>query len=83
MPPNNQSLEIVTIVLSVGSITFPILFGFIIWKMMKIFVTRESFDDYKKLADTQRAALVDSNIRIEKKLDLLVEAQMNGRSHAR
>lgn len=42
-----QTLQIVAVLLSVGTIVGPVVFAGVLWRMSKIFVSRDAFDDYK------------------------------------
>ena len=43
----NDELKIVSLILSIGSVVSPVLFGFILWKMSQVFVSKTEFNEYK------------------------------------
>ena len=63
------SIETVTTILSVGTVLVPILFGYILFRMTSYFVTKQQFEDYKILAQTERQFAHESLVRIESKLE--------------
>jgi len=62
-------MEIVTLVLSIGTIVGPVVFGYILFRMTAYFVTKQQFEDYKILAQTERQFAHESLVRIETKLE--------------
>lgn len=68
MADTTSSLNAVVIILSIGSIVCPILFGYIIWKMSQIFVTKDEFQTYKVTMEKENATYnqklenIDNNI---------------------
>ena len=48
----NDELKTISVVLAIGSVLSPILFGFILWKVSQVFVSKTSFEEYK--AQTSR-----------------------------
>jgi hypothetical protein len=75
-----QTVQFIAVVLSIASPIAPILFGFVTWRMTKVFVTKDAFEDYKRLAQTEREAVKDSINRIERNLEWLVQEKRNGGS---
>lgn len=47
----------VLVVLSVGGMFSPVLFGYTLWKMSQVFVSRLEFGEYKKMADERRGEI--------------------------
>ena len=62
--PEAATWSTVLIILSIGAIVSPVIFGFSLWKMSQIFVTRESFNAFRDRANSERK-------EIETKLDRL------------
>ena len=50
-------LTLVSTILAIGSVIAPILFGFTIWKMMSIFITKQSYEEREKIAADERLQL--------------------------
>lgn len=50
-------MQQVTLILSVSSAVMPIIFGFIVWKLTKVFVTKEEFKDFKEHAEHERGEI--------------------------
>ena len=46
--PADHSIELITTILSIGTVVGPIFFGYILWKMNQIFVSKEVFLQYKE-----------------------------------
>jgi hypothetical protein len=46
--------QVVLVIMSVGAVISPILFGYTLWKMSQVFLSKEVFDDFKKVAEAQR-----------------------------
>lgn len=69
----SDTLNAVLVILALGSAVGPMLFGFTIWKMMAVFVTKQQFEDYKKLAQVEREFMKESQGRIERKVDRILE----------
>jgi hypothetical protein len=44
----------VLVIMSSGAVISPILFGYTLWKMSQVFLSKEVFDDFKKEAEIQR-----------------------------
>jgi hypothetical protein len=63
-----NDIHIVTIILSVATTVFPVLFGFLLWKLSRIFISRTEFEDYKKEAETYRGDMKETVTRIETEL---------------
>jgi biopolymer transport protein ExbB/TolQ len=47
----------VTLVLSLAALIGPLVFGFAVWKMSQIFVSKESFEDFKHSSTNERGEL--------------------------
>lgn len=65
-----DTLNIVVVISSVGTLIGPIIFGFVIFKMLAIFVSKQQFEDYKVLAETERTNMKETLCRIERKIDV-------------
>ncbi len=64
-----DALNSVMVILSIGTIVGPIIFGWILVRMTAVFVTKQQFEDYKVLAQTERQFAHESLQRIENKLE--------------
>lgn len=69
--PNIMSM--VTILLSVGTIVTPVIFGFAMWKMTQVFVTKEQFTEYKAQAERERHEMYRQLERIENNITELLQ----------
>jgi len=63
----------VTLILAVGSIVMPILFGFIVYKMSTIFVTKEDWVEWKKSRVEHDHTFKEEIAKMEKKFDKLMD----------
>ena len=52
-----MNLEIVTVILSIGALMMPIVFGGVLWKISKEFVTKDAFIAYQAVSDQQRTEM--------------------------
>jgi hypothetical protein len=46
--------QVVLVIMSTGAVISPILFGYCLWRMSQVFLSKEVFDDFKKMAEAQR-----------------------------
>lgn len=69
--PNIMSM--VTILLSFGTIVTPVIFGFAMWKMTQVFVTKEQFNDYKVQSERERHEMYRQLERIEMNVSELLQ----------
>lgn len=72
MDSNQASVAInaVSLILAVGSVVSPIIFGFVLWKMSQIFVSKQEFNDFKQAVNLKDA---DTKGTMEKINDNMVE----------
>lgn len=54
----SEWIPVVMVVLSVSTIVVPIMFGFTLWKLSSIFVTKEQFMDFKANAEERREEMI-------------------------
>lgn len=47
----NVAIGVVSVILAAGSILSPLIFGFVLWKMSQIFVSKEEFGSFKMAVD--------------------------------
>ncbi len=59
MKPENI-LPIITVILSLASMIGPAAYGFAIWKMQAIFVTKEVFDAFKAQSTKERGEIKET-----------------------
>ena len=50
----DEIMPVVTVILAIASAVIPIVFGFVLWKMQTIFVTKAEFSNYKETAESER-----------------------------
>lgn len=50
----NSTLESVTQILAIGSILSPVIFGFVLWKISQIFVSKTEFSDFKRGIEAEK-----------------------------
>lgn len=55
-------LSLLTLILGVGTAISPVVFGYILWRMSREFVTKEQFEEFKR--DRHEAA-VELNDRLK------------------
>lgn len=49
-----SELHLITTILAIANGVIPVLFGFVLWQLSRVFITRTEFDNYKKTAETDR-----------------------------
>ena len=77
---NQEYMQVVTTVLAVGSVIAPILFGFVLWKMSTVFVSRESFEDFKRTRTQEQLEVREKLGNIENDIrELLQRTASRGR----
>jgi hypothetical protein len=64
-----QDMKVVSIVLSLGSLVFPVLFGFVVWKMSQIFATKVELADHKQAMEELKHRLADNEEKLSRQLD--------------
>lgn len=69
-PTTNESI---TLVLAIAALLGPIVFGFAVWKMSQIFVSKEKFTDYSTVAERDRANMQSQLSQIGNKVDMLLD----------
>lgn len=68
----NVAIGVVSVILAAGSILSPLIFGFVLWKMSQIFVSKQEFGDFKKQIEDKDDDTKDTMDRInENMLELL------------
>lgn len=65
-------MPIVTTVLAIGTVIGPIIFGYVLWRMSKVFVSREQFDDFRKDREKHNESLDRRLGRIEDDIKELI-----------
>lgn len=75
MDQYNQ-LSSVSTILSIGTIIMPIVFGFGMWKMSQIFVTKEDFVDWKSQQLLKETDIKKSIEKLGDKIDRLLEREI-------
>lgn len=53
----NKGIELVTVILSLGSVVVPVLFGYVLWRMSQVFVTKPEFIVFQKSLSDQKMAI--------------------------
>lgn len=61
----SANLNTALTILSIGAIIVPVMAGFFIYKLTQIFITRQQFDDYQKLAESERTAIKERLSMVE------------------
>lgn len=51
---SSRGLELITTILAIGTIIGPIFFGYILWKMNQVFVSKEMFAQYKESIEAEQ-----------------------------
>ena len=44
----------ITVILALGAAVWPVLYGFSIWQFGKVFLSKETFEEYKRVAGNER-----------------------------
>lgn len=68
-----NQLTSVSTILSIGTIIMPIVFGFGMWKMSQIFVSKEDFLDFKSQQLLKENDIKKSIEKLSDKIDRLLE----------
>lgn len=55
----------ITLILAIATVVSPVVFGYALWQMSKIFVSRDSFAEYKLHAESERTEMKDRLTEIE------------------
>ena len=66
-------VPVVTTVLAIGTALGPVMFGFTLWKMSQIFVTKSQFDEYKSQAHEERIEMRNRLLAIENNTSELLQ----------
>jgi len=62
----DEIMPVVTVILSIAALIGPVIFGFVLWKMQAVFVSKETFADYKNRAEEERREMKTALISISK-----------------
>jgi hypothetical protein len=77
-----NELQLISLVLSIGTVVSPVLFGFTLWKMSQYFVNKASFDDHRRQMEVERATIMERVGRIDANvIDLLQRTAANRGAH--
>lgn len=68
-----NQLTSVSTILSIGTIIMPIVFGFAMWKMSQIFVSKEDFMEFKSQQLLKENDIKKSIEKLSDKIDRLLE----------
>ncbi len=74
---NDNSVNLITLILSIGSVISPILFGYLIWKMSQIFVSKEEFTNYKQSVAKEQDVINERLKKIEENTIELLQRTAN------
>jgi hypothetical protein len=55
----DETLKTVTIILSIGTVVGPVLFGYVIFNMSKVFASKASFEEFKAETRASLATIQD------------------------
>jgi len=70
MQTNTQAI---TLILSIGTIVLPVIFGFVVWKMSQIFVSKEDWNSWKLDRMSKDGDMKKEIDKISEKIDRLIE----------
>jgi hypothetical protein len=70
---DDKAWGVITVILSIGTIIAPVIFGFAMWKMTRVFVTKETFIDYKEHAEKEREKMQKSLDKIDSNVSELLQ----------
>ncbi len=73
MKSMDDTLKIVVLILSVSTSIMPMIAGFVLWQFSKVFITREQFEDFKKVSHDQREDMKGTLIEIKNDLKDLMQ----------
>jgi len=66
----------ILMVLAVLGAVAPIIFGFVVYKLTREFVTRDTFEEYKETAELQRRELLERVREIDKNVVRILELRL-------
>ena len=80
MESDNATLKFVLAILAIGTATGPIIFGFALWRMAQVFVTKEQFLEFKTQSHQEREELKRKVEHIDSCMVILLQrtAHLNG-----
>lgn len=70
---DHNDLSGISTILAIGTIVMPIVFGFGLWKMSQIFVSKEDFLDFKGQQLLKENDIKKSIEKLSDKIDRLLE----------
>ncbi len=73
MKSMDDTLKIVVVILSISTSIMPVIAGFVLWQFSKVFITREQFEDFKKVSHDQREDMKVTLIEIKDDLRDLMQ----------
>ncbi len=78
-----HDLGLVLVILSIGSIIGPVVLGFSMWKMTRVFVSKDEFAEYRSRATEERHEASRQLERIADNVNMLLQrvARLQGRTN--
>lgn len=73
-------VEAVTIILAIGSVASPIIYGYVLWKMSEVFVSKTEFQDFKTTVEKKENATGETLKEINKNMIELLQRTAHLRS---
>ena len=77
----DQAYHIVTMILALGTVIGPLFFGYLVFKLTQIFVTKTEFMEYKVRADGDRREMNEQLSRIGIDVTELLQRTADRRIH--
>jgi biopolymer transport protein ExbB/TolQ len=68
--------SLVLVILAVLGAVSPVIFGFMVFKLTRLFVSREMFEAYKVVAEQQRTEMLDRVREIDKNVVKILEIRV-------
>ena len=72
-PTGASGYELISVLLAIGCAAGPIFFGFMMFKMGKIFLTKDEFASYKEMANRDRESINTRLSAIERNTSVLLQ----------
>ena len=72
-PAPSSGYELISVLLAIGCAVSPIFFGYVMFKMGKVFLTKNEFDAYKEMANRDHLNITERLSTIERNTTTLLQ----------
>jgi hypothetical protein len=81
MIPDNSILNVVVVILSISAAVLPILFGYVVFRMSQVFVSKSEFLAYQQTLDKDNISLRKQIDEIDRNTIELLQRTAHLRGH--